>query len=328
MKENKSTKLQCWDFLHQLIRLPEDKVLSLSKEHCREDMVWEVYHPFNKIAGSESGIRQFWFRLKNALPDLERRPYIFAGDWYKDQYWVMSFGYLFGTFTHPLLGIQPTNKIINIRIGEFYQFEEGKICRAHIHLDVPEIMAQVGLYPFRPEPGAPGPVPGPIKQNGLRLGPDDPEQKTLGIVLSMHKALHDYDGKDLNTMNHSQYWSENFLYYAPTGIGTTRGMANFRTAHQAPFLDSFPDRAGRDHYCRISDGPVACTTHWWTLKALHGGSSWLDMPATEKQLNFRVADFYCRNEQDRLHENWLMMDILDVCLQMGTDILKNRGLGL
>ena len=138
----------------------------------------------------------------------------------------------------------------------------------------------------------------------------------------MHKALHDFDGKDLNSMEHSSCWSDHFCYYAPAGIGTTRGMASFKKDHQQPFLASFPDRHGTDHYCRISDGPIAATTHWGTLTATHTGSVWLGLPATNKRLTMRVADWYCANDQGLLHENWLLMDIPDILHQLGVEVIE------
>ncbi len=303
---------------------------SVLETFCSKDVEWKIFHPFNTLQGCEAAARDFWGDLAEALPDIERRLDIFAGDDYKNEYWVTCLGHLCGTFERSWLGIPPTGRVASLRIGEFYKVRDEKIVRAHILLDIPDLMWQAGVYPFRPMPAAPGMVPGPKKHNGLRLGEDDPQQKTLDTVLSMHKALHDFDGKDLGSMQHSQCWSEHFLYYAPAGIGTTRGMEQFRAYHQKPFLVSFPDRHGRDHYVRISDGPIACTSHWGTLTATHTGSGWLGLPATGKKLQMRVADWYCADERGLLHENWLMMDILDICMQMGYDVLadfcmKHRG---
>jgi len=59
---------------------------------------------------------------------------------------------------------------------------------------------------------------------------------------------------------------------------------------------------------------------------MHTGSDWLGLPATGKKLIFRVADWYCADEAGKLHENWLFMDIPDVCRQMGFDIFANMDL--
>lgn len=311
-----------WRFIHELEQAPPQKIEQILHRYHALDAVWEIFHPFNSIDGSVAAAQKFWKPLYQAIPDLERRVDIFAGDLYQDNYWVTTMGYLCGNFVNPWLGILPTGKLAYLRIGEFYKVVDQKITETHILLDIPDLMRQAGIYPFRPMPAVPGLVPGPKQHNGVRLGDDDLEQKTLDVVLSMHKALHDFDGKDLGSMQYTHCWSENFFYYAPAGIGTTRGMASFKQDHQKPFLASFPNRHGTDHYCRISDGPIATTTHWGTLTATHTGSTWLNLPATGKKLTMRVADWYCANDRGLLHENWLMMDILDILHQLGVNILE------
>jgi predicted ester cyclase len=322
MSTRRTNKTAVWDFIHALDRAPVSKVESTLKVYCAEDIVWEVFHPFNTLRGCRQAAHDFWGSIMGAIPDLERRLDIFAGDVYNGEYWVTCMGYVCGTFENSWLDIPPTGKVVYLRIGEFYKVDDGKIVKAHVLLDIPDVMRQAGVYPFRPMLGTPGLVLGPKNHNGLRLGDDDLEQKTLETVLSMHKALHDYDGRDLSSMQHSHCWSEHFLYYAPAGIGTTRGMDSFKQNHQKPFLDSFPDRHGREHYVRISDGPIACTSHWGTLTATHKGSQWLGLPATGKKISMRVADWYCADDEGFLHENWLMMDIPDIYRQMGFDLFE------
>ena len=326
LQQRKKNKAAVWKYLSAPEGYSPETVEAALEQFYTEDAVWEIFHPFNTIRGTAEAADTFWKPLFDAVPDLERRTDIFAGDLYKGEYWVTSLGHLCGSFQNPWLGIPPTQKIVYLRIGEFFQVRDAAIVKHHILLDIPDLMRQAGVYPFRVMPGAPGLVPGPKKHDGLRTGDDDPGQKTLDTVLSMHKALHNFDGKDLNSMQHSQCWSEHFNYYAPAGIGTARGMQEFKDYHQQPFLASFPDRNGTEHYARVSDGPIAATTHWGTLTATHTGSVWLGLPATGKKLKMRVADWYCADERGLLHENWLMMDILDICLQMGLDVLGNMHL--
>ncbi len=300
------------------------KVAEALSKYYADDAVWEIFHPFNTLKSPAAAAEQFWQPLFASFPDLERRVDIFAGELYKDEYWVTVMGHLTGNFIIPWLDIQPTGKVIYFRMGEFHKVKDGKMVKSHILLDIPDVMRQAGCYPFRPMPATGGNFPGPKGHNGIRLGDDDPKQETLDAVLSMHRALHEFDGKDLASMNHSQCWSENFFYHAACGIGTTRGMEAFKKFHQQPFLKSFPDRHGRDHYCRISDGPVACTTHWKTLTATHMGSEWFGLPATGKKLEMRVADWYCADETGKLHENWLFIDILHIMKQMGYDLLEGQ----
>ena len=134
----------------------------------------------------------------------------------------------------------------------------------------------------------------------------------------MHKALGEYDGKNIESMKHSQYWSKNFLWYGPSGIGTAKGMGNFRNFHQIPFLRGFSDRKGFSHYIRIVDGNYVVTGGWPSVEATHGGE-WLGIPATNKNIKMRVMDFY-RLENNVIAENWVPIDIIHILYQMGFDV--------
>ena len=37
----------------------------------------------------------------------------------------------------------------------------------------------------------------------------------IDLVLQMHASLHKFDGKGIESMPVSEYWTENFQYYAP-----------------------------------------------------------------------------------------------------------------
>jgi predicted ester cyclase len=325
---------RCLDELEETLRAgstapQQNRIERLLRSYHGEDARWEIFCPIDTLRGPREAAERFWMPLLTAVPDLERRTDIFAGDIYRGECWVTSMGHLCGTFSAPWLEIPPTDRLLYVRIGEFFKVEGDRIVETHVLLDIPDVMKQAGVSPFPFQPGFEGYHPGPKRHNGIRaVPPMEADRSTLETVLAMHAALHDYDGRDLGSMDHSRFWSPRFHYYGPAGIGTTRGMEQFRRFHQRPFLDSFPDRAGRDHYCRIGDGPIACTTHWGTLTATHSGSSWLGLPATGKRITMRVADWYSAAEDGRLEENWLFLDIPDICRQMGVDLFARMRLRL
>jgi len=125
--------------------------------------------------------------------------------------------------------------------------------------------------------------------------------------------LHDiFDGKNLDTMGHGQYWSDNFMYYTSSGIGMTRSLAGFRAHHQIPVLKASPDRDAEGRFIRISDGNYAVT----------GGNfigthkdQYLGMPATGKRFCLPVMGFY-RLEGDKIVKNWLPADLLGMAWVM------------
>ena len=126
--------------------------------------------------------------------------------------------------------------------------------------------------------------------------------------------------QNIESMKHSQYWTNDFSWYGPSGIGSSKGMEGFRKFHQIPFLRGFPDRKGASHYIRIADNNFVVTGGWPSVQATHLGE-WLGMPATNKKIYMRVMDFY-RIENEKIAENWVPIDIIHILYQMGFDVFK------
>jgi len=49
----------------------------------------------------------------------------------------------------------------------------------------------------------------------------------------------------------------------------------------------------------------------------HGG--WLDLPPTDRKIAMRSLDFW-RMEGGLIRENWVMVDLLHMCDQIGVDV--------
>lgn len=286
-------------------------------------------HPINEISGI-NGIKKLWRDLLSSFPDMERRDSIFlSGDNFSDIrshidiegiHLVASLCHYQGTFKKDFLGIPASNKVIYLRSCEVHQFENKKIRKSYIIFDLLNLIKQVGLWPIAPSLGTDFFWPGPASADGVRLEDYNSEVggENYAIVMLMHSALGEYDGKNLESMKHSQFWTKNFLWYGPAGIGTSKGMENFRNFHQIPFLRGFSDRRGASHYIRIEDGNFVVTGGWPSVEATHGGE-WLGMPATNKKIKMRVMDFY-RLENNVIAENWVPIDIIHILYQMGFDV--------
>ncbi|MEQ8689421.1 MAG: ester cyclase, partial [Pseudomonadales bacterium] len=115
------------------------------------------------------------------------------------------------------------------------------------------------------------------------------------------------------------YWHESMLWYGPAGIGSNYRWEGFQKDHRAPFLHAFPDRVGGNHYCRIGDGYYAAVSGWPSMTMTHKGE-YLGVPATGRKLTLRVMDFY-RCSDDKICENWVLLDYMDLFQQMGVDLL-------
>ncbi|NMT50503.1 polyketide cyclase, partial [Vibrio parahaemolyticus] len=79
-----------------------------------------------------------------------------------------------------------------------------------------------------------------IQQSVVSL---EESEKSAQLVEDMLSCLGRFDGKDLFSMDLENYWHNDFMWYGPAGIGTTRGIKGFRNHHQAPFVFAFPDRS-------------------------------------------------------------------------------------
>ena len=289
---------------------------------------FHVFHPINQCNGVEAFDAAFWQPLLRAMPNLERRlDLFFAGDF--DGHicggagtWVTTTGYLMGTMTADWLGIPATGDTVYVRIGEFYRVEGTRIVEARILLDLVDVMRQAGYAVLPKSRGLDLLVPGPQMSDGLLLTPQDEHatRQTLQTLMGMMGGLHTFDQKDLASMNVHGHWHKDMMWYGPCGIGSAREVAGFQKHHQKPFLHAFPDRVGANHRARISEGMYVASTGWPSVKATHAGD-YLGVSATHKPVNIRVADWW-RRDGNVLRENWVLIDLPELLLQMGVDLFE------
>jgi len=319
MTTNAARKRSCLELLHHLAHG------GAVAEVYHEDARLTVTHPFGEITGHD-GIGGLWRQLRDAIPDMERRDLIFVGGENRDDprlararapHLVAAIGHLQGTFAADLCDIPATRAVVHLRYAEAHWLDGDRIRQSHLFFDLLDLMRQAGVWPLPPSLGVEGMWPGPAPQNGLRLGDDAWDgPDALDTVFGMHAALLSFDGVNLDSMPHADYWTEHFMYYAASGVGMCRGLSGFRAHHQIPFLRAFPDRTAEGHFIRISDGPFAVTGG--TVLGTHSGE-FLGMPATGKRIRVPVMDFY-RLEDGIIAENWLPMDVPFVAEQMGNDL--------
>jgi predicted ester cyclase len=165
-------------------------------------------------------------------------------------------------------------------------------------------------------------VPGPATEDGVLLIPQKVEesQKSLALVEAMLNGLMSYDRRSISSMGQVNFWHPDMWWYGPCGIGTTQGLKGFEDYHQIPFLHAFPDRKGGHHKARFGEGAYAASTGWPSLWATHRGD-YLGVPATGNKVGMRVMDWW-RREGDRLVENWVFIDMIDLLLQLEVDLFE------
>ncbi|MGB0938552.1 MAG: ester cyclase [Colwellia sp.] len=282
------------------------------------NIIWNVAHPINTLKGIDAVNEHYLARLKISLPDIERKTFISFLEQKDGSDWAAATGYFTGTFAEDLFGIKATGKSLFIRFTELAKIQDNKVVECCTFLDFVDVMNQLGVNPLRPSLGHDGFIMPPTSMDGLKENfGDKTEGKTsIALVDSMLEELGRYDGKALSSMKLENYWHNNFIWYGPAGVGTTRGIDGFRAHHQGPFLKGFPDRGIDKKFCFIANDNYAATGGWPHMYGTHTGDNWLGLNATGKTVYPRVMDIW-RRENNLLVENWVAIDIPDMVHQMG-----------
>ncbi len=288
-----------------------------------DDFRGAVAHPVNDVADADALLEGFLQPLHRALPDIQRHPLIAIANEDPQGRWELGTGYLLGTFREALFGIPATGRTAFLRYTEMVRLAGDQIAQWFLIPDFIDLMEQASVSPLRPSLGAGGRVMPPMKGDGLFPAGDG--QATSDLVMAMLAHLGEYDGQHLASMDLARYWSPDFLWYGPGGIGTTRGIDGFRAHHQGPFLRAFPDRVVDYHAATVAAGDFAATGGWPHMHATHSGPGWLGLPPTNVHLELRVMDIW-RRDGDLLRENWVAIDIIHMLRQMGLDVFEQMRL--
>ncbi|WP_242523794.1 ester cyclase [Microbulbifer salipaludis] len=287
-----------------------------------EDVTFCAAHPINDLQGSAQVAEQFFAPLLAAMPDLERKEYIAVPGEFQGKQWVNGTGYLMGTFAGDLFGIPASNAPAYLRYTEMVRFEGERIAEYYVILDFLDLMTQVGVNPLRPGLGFPGLVPPPSDTSlGLVPGTAAEGRASIELIEAMLDCLGGYDGKSLHSMALAEYWTPDFMWYGPAGIGTTRGIDGFRRQHQGPFLRAFPDRVVDRKQNLVGCGNYASTGGWPHMTATHSGEGWLGLAPSGRTIKLRVMDIW-RREGGLLRENWVGIDIIHMLKQLGLDVFE------
>lgn len=286
-----------------------------------EDVTLYASDPINELQGIDAIREQYWKVLSESLDNIERRPFIEFDSIYNNHKWIAATGYFVGNFVNDLLGIPATKKPVYLRFTELVQLQDEKIINYYTIIDFLDVMHQAGVNPLRKSLGHDGLIMPPTTMDGLNTIESNVEQSQQSeqLVLSMLEELSQFDGKSLTSMQLENYWHPDFMWYGPAGIGTTRGISDFRKNHQGPFVFSFPDRIVDHKAAIIKKGNYVSTGGWPHMHGSHLAGGWLGLPPSGKKLELRVIDIW-RRENDLLIENWVGIDIIHMCKQMDLDI--------
>ncbi|HRK24368.1 MAG TPA: ester cyclase [Beijerinckiaceae bacterium] len=278
--------------------------------------------PLGLLTGRDQVLRQVYAPIANAFPLSRREPHLFLGGQFEGHVWVATTGYISGAMAGAWLGIPAGSGERRLRFGEFYRIENGRIVEIRCLFDILGLAAQAGYQLLPPFQGRAEPPPGPALGNGIALGEQDPEatRYTLQLVEDMLGGCNRLNGSDLSSMGMAAYWHEDMVWHGPWGVGSSYGFREFQEFAQGPSVASFPNRRGGFHRARFADGLTAAFTGWPSLRGDFTGKPFRGIAPTGGPIGQNIMDFYVRRD-DRLHENWILIDLIDFARQCGVDLL-------
>ncbi|MFN6977312.1 MAG: ester cyclase [Gemmobacter sp.] len=334
--------------LRALAEAPAGRLAGAMDRLADPACTWRAAHPMNAVPCTADALARIWHPLRQAMPDLERRDTILLGGRYAGRDYIAALGQYCGTMRGDWFGIPATGRTVTLRYGEVWQIgADGRAVQATLLWDVLDVMRQAGVWPLAPSLGVEGLWPGPMTADGLRLAPSDPAESRASLeqTLRMHGTLMAHDDtrnltrEALIAMPQRDHWHPRMMWYGPAGIGATRGLEGFVDGHQLPFRIAFQRpqgtieevmaeraRHGAGHYIRLGDGPYSVTGGWPSVYAVHGGGGFCGMPPTGRAVFMRVMDFYLHHE-GLIRENWVPLDMLDLFMQMGVDLMARMRAG-
>jgi predicted ester cyclase len=331
---NQKNKSLIWDFWQRMNYATLDNMEKIVRNRMHEDISWFGPQPINDLKGVKAVIDGYWKPLYRSFSDLKRKCDVFLGSECCGEYWVSACGYFTGTFSQDWLGIPATGEKTNIHFGQHYRLEDGMIVENYLILDVISVMRQAGFHVLPPARGAEGGkfLP-PATGDGVLLTEQDPleTRKTRQLVTAMLAGMFRFDGKNLGTMEMEHYWHPNMHWYGPTGIGSCYSLGEFEDFHQRPWLEAFPDRGmttppGKARMIGIDNNEILAEGNYaalgiWDVVFSHNRGQFRGIPATGKLMTIRDFDWY-RRDGNRLAQNWVPIDLIDIFLQMDVDLFE------
>lgn len=287
-----------------------------------QDVEFHGPAPIGEVMGRDALFDAVLAPLAHAFPVVQRRPYLFLGGIFEGDIWVATTGNYVGVMAEDWLGIPATRASARLRFGAFYRVAEGRVAEIYCLFDILGLAAQAGHALLPPFDGRSEVPPGPIAGNGLCHVPQDAAEtrRTLVLVESMIGGCNRLDRRGLASMGMDAYWHDDMAWHGPWGIGSCHGFQEFQDYAQGPSVASFPDRRGGNHRARIAEGMTAAFTGWPSLKGTFTGAPFRGLNPTGKPIGMNLMDFYVRRG-DKLHENWVLIDLTDFWGQCGVDLM-------
>ena len=326
MSDFQAEKALVRDFHTALAKATPETVTDILARYVGPDWHWRGMHPFHEQQGPQAVAEVFWKPLLGAMTRVQRRADIFmAGlneiDGYQGR-WVVQMGHLMALFDRPWLGILPTGKIVMLRFVEFNRVEDGRIVETAMFVDLLHLMMQAGQNPLPPQTAAMLVQPGPMTHEGLMYTAQDP--RTGARTLAAINAMLDNPSATAQGITEDErlrhVWHDDMIWWGPGGIGATYTIPRYIKQHCEPFDDGLhTGYKFNGHLCRMAEGHFGGFFGWANLTIFNSGG-YLGMTKGPGPSEMRVVDLY-REQDGKLAENWIFIDILHYLALQGLDVL-------
>ena len=312
------------NYLDTVLKHPLHGLTKGISEHVADDAVFHCGTPIGDLSGGDAVAEHLWAPIKVAFENLQRIPHIaLDGICAVDgRHWVAVTGVYAGNFVNDLYTIPATNTYTYLRFGEYYCVENGKITHSYVLFDYIQLMRTAGVDLLPALIGGNNDVQPPRTADGVQWTmPVDAKrtETTYATVMCMLGEL--LVDKDTTQANQKSYWADDMTWYGPHAIGTYHTLEGFKHYRNA-FLNTFPDRDYGNHVGVIAKNNYMSVVGWKGVHATHQGSGWLGLAPTGKKVVMPLMDFW-RVDDDMIHENWVLIDIPNMFMQMGVDLFAN-----
>ena len=141
---NERNKQLVWDYWQALQSAQPADVSATIGRYCSDNHRWHGFDPVGSLDGADGLSSGFWAPLRESIPDLERKTWLFFGgkssgrvDGSNDgRMWATGTGVFSGTFANDYLSIPATGSRVEIRWGEFCRVDENRIVETFFLIDM------------------------------------------------------------------------------------------------------------------------------------------------------------------------------------------------
>ncbi|MEH6609089.1 MAG: ester cyclase [Halioglobus sp.] len=328
---NQNNKRIVWDWWQALEGSADANLDATASSAMSDKVAFFGPDPINTLHGPSEFLNDFWRPLLHSFPDLKRQTHIFFGGHSNGRrdgdlsvdggMWVTGTGYLTGTFKEDYLGIPATGAEVNIRWGDFYRMENGKILEVYCLLDFIDLMQQANIHVLPPSLGIDGDYPGPKSTDGIMLDAQNDLVSAYSlehIRQFIYEGLNGFDESNLKSMGMADYFHPDLKWYGPGGIGACYSFREFEKFHQIQWLQAFPDRQVQDLTALLAEGHYSGGPGWAGVTATHSGE-YKGASATGNALEINGLDWWKRDGEEYI-ENWVFVDMVHLFRQFGVDL--------